>query len=245
MRISTIPHLYRNVKRWGEIVSVLSKYGLADWLSQTNVDFFKDRLKTADGEILARLTREARIRLALTELGPTFIKFGQILSTRPDIVGTELADELRLLQSEVPADPPEQVRALLEAELGQRVEELFVEFEEVPIASASIGQVHRARLHSGERLVVKVQHVGIERKVQEDLDVLAGLALLAEQFPEFANYSPSQSVAEMGRMLKRELDFGREERNLNQFGTMFKDDATICIPRPWTDFCTGRVLTMD
>jgi ubiquinone biosynthesis protein len=245
MRISTIPHLYRNVKRWGEIVSVLSKYGLADWLSQTNVDFFKDRLRAADGEILARLTRESRIRLALTELGPTFIKFGQILSTRPDVVGTELADELRLLQSEVASDPPEAVRVLLEAELGQRVEEVFVEFEDVPIASASIGQVHRARLHSGERLVVKVQHVGIERKVQEDLDVLAGLALLAEQFPEFANYRPSQNVAEMGRMLKRELDFGREERNLNQFGAMFKDDATICIPRPWTDFCTSRVLTMD
>ena len=111
MRISTIPHLYRNVKRWGEIVSVLSKYGLADWLSQTNVDFFKDRLKNPDGEILARLTRESRIRLALTELGPTFIKFGQILSTRPDVVGTELADELRLLQSEVASDPPEAVRS--------------------------------------------------------------------------------------------------------------------------------------
>lgn len=245
MRISTIPHLYRNVKRWGEIVSVLSKYGLADWLSQTNVDFFKDRLKNPDGEILARLTREARIRLALTELGPTFIKFGQLLSTRPDVVGTELAGELKQLQSEVPADPPDQVRALLESELGQPIHELFVEFEDTPIASASIGQVHRARLHSGERVVVKVQHVGIERKVQEDLDVLAGLALLAEQFPEFANYRPSQNVAEMGRMLKRELDFGREERNLNQFGAMFKDDATLCIPRPWTDFCTGRVLTMD
>lgn len=245
MRISTIPHLYRNVKRWGEIVSVLSKYGLADWLSLTNVDFFKDRLKNPDGEILARLTREARIRLALTELGPTFIKFGQLLSTRPDVVGTELAGELKQLQSEVPADPPSQVRALLEAELGQPIHELFVEFEDIPIASASIGQVHRARLHSGERVVVKVQHVGIERKVQEDLDVLAGLALLAEQFPEFANYRPSQNVAEMGRMLKRELDFGREERNLNQFGAMFKDDATLCLPRPWTDFCTGRVLTMD
>ena len=245
MRISTIPHLYRNVKRWSEILSVLSKYGLADWLSQTNIDFFKDRLRTPDGEILARLTREARVRLALTELGPTFIKLGQLLSTRPDVVGKEQADELRLLQSEVPADSPEQVRATLVEELGQPIHEVFVEFDDVPIASASIGQVHRARLHSGERVVVKVQHTGIERKVQEDLDVLAGLALLAEQFPEFANYRPSQNVAEMGRMLKRELDFGREERNLNQFGAMFKDDPTICIPRPCTDFCTARVLTMD
>jgi ubiquinone biosynthesis protein len=245
MRISNIPHLYRNVKRWTEIVSVLSKYGLADWLSQINIGFIKDRLRNPDGEILARLTREARIRLALTELGPTFIKLGQLLSTRPDIVGKDLADELRLLQTDVPADSPKLVRELLEEELGQPIEELFSDFEETPVASASIGQVHRARLLSGERVVVKVQHVGIERKVQEDLDVLAGLALLAEQFPEFANYRPSSNVAEMGRVLKRELDFGREERNLNQFAAMFKDDATICIPRPWTEYCTSRVLTME
>jgi ubiquinone biosynthesis protein len=245
MRISTIPHLYRNVKRWTEIVTVLSRYGLADWLSHTNIDFIKDRLKNPDGELLARLSREARIRLALTALGPTFIKIGQLLSTRPDVVGKDLADELRQLQASVPADPPAQVRALLEEELGQTIEEVFSEFEETPIASASIGQVHRAQLRSGERVVVKVQHVGIERKVQEDLDVLAGLALLAEQFPEFANYRPAQNVAEMGRMLKRELDFGREERNLNQFAVMFKDDATVCIPRPITEYCTARVLTMD
>lgn len=245
MRISTIPHLYRNVKRWSEIVSVLSKYGLADWLSKTNIDFIKDRLRHPDGEILARLTREARIRLALTELGPTFIKLGQLLSTRPDIVGKDLADELRLLQTEAPADSAEQARATLEEELGQPIEEVFSEFEDTPVASASIGQVHRARLRSGERVVVKVQHAGIERKVQEDLDVLSGLALLAEQFPEFANYRPAQNVAEMGRMLKREIDFGREERNLTQFGAMFKDNGTICIPRPWTDYCTARVLTMD
>ena len=245
MRISTIPHLYRNVKRWTEIISVLSKYGLADWLSQTNIEFIKVRLKDRDGEILARLTRESRIRLALTELGPTFIKLGQLLSTRPDLIGKELADELKLLQTEVSADPPEQVRATVEVELGQKIEEVFAEFNLTPIASASIGQVHAARLHSGERVVVKVQHANIERKVQEDLEVLAGLALLAEQFPEFANYRPSANVAEMGRMLKRELDFGREERNLNQFTAMFKDDPTVCIPHPWTDFCTSRVLTMD
>jgi ubiquinone biosynthesis protein len=245
MRISNIPHLYRNVKRWTEIVSVLSTYGLADWLSQINIGFIKDRLRNPDGEILARLTREARIRLALTELGPTFIKLGQLLSTRPDIVGKDLADELRQLQTDVPADSPRQVRELLEQELGQSIEEVFSEFDEVPLASASIGQVHGARLKSGEQVVIKVQHVGIERKVQEDLDVLTGLALLAEQFPEFANYRPSSNVAEMGRILKRELDFGREERHLNQFATMFKDDPSVYIPRPWTEYCTSRVLTME
>lgn len=245
MRISTIPHLYRNVKRSAEIVAVLSKYGLADWLSHSNVDFIKDRLKDPAGEILARTTREARIRLALSELGPTFIKLGQLLSTRPDLIGKDLAGELKLLQTEVVADSPQQVRTTLEDELGQPIDELFTDFEDTPIASASIGQVHRARLRSGERVVLKVQHAGIERKVQEDLDVLAGLALLAEQFPEFANYRPSANVAEMGRVLRRELDFGREERNLQQFALLFKHDPTICIPRAWTEYCTARVLTMD
>lgn len=245
MRITSIPHIYRNVKRWTEIVSVLSKYGLADWISRLNVDYFKDRLKNRDGEALARQTPEERIRQALTELGPTFIKLGQLLSTRPDLVGVQLAEELKQLQADVPADAPDLVCVLIENELGQPVSELFAEFDDVPLASASIGQVHAARLASGEQVVVKVQHAGIEETVREDLDVLAGLALLAERVPELAAYRPSATVAEMGRVLRRELDFGREERNLQQFYERYKDDATVRIPQPFTEYCTGRVLTME
>jgi ubiquinone biosynthesis protein len=105
--------------------------------------------------------------------------------------------------------------------------------------------VHRARLKTGERVVVKVQHAGIETKVNEDLEVLAGLATLAEQFPEFKPYRPTASVAEMGRTLRRELDFGREERNLHQFAELFREDPTICIPRAHTELSTPRVLTME
>jgi ubiquinone biosynthesis protein len=245
MKIRSIPNLYRNVKRWTEIISVLSRYGLADWLAQTNIEFAKDRLKDRDGEAIARLTREARIRIALTELGPTFIKLGQLFSTRGDMVGVDLANELKQLQSSTPADPPEQVRKTVETELGESIDNVFAEFDLVPIASASIGQVHRARLATGERVVVKVQHAGIESKVNEDLDVLAGLAQLAEGFPEFTPYRPVASVAEMGRTLRRELDFGRDERNLHQFAAMFKDDPTVCIPRAYTELCTPRMLTMD
>ncbi|MBM4093600.1 MAG: AarF/ABC1/UbiB kinase family protein [Planctomycetes bacterium] len=246
MRISTIPHIYRNVRRWTEILSVLSKYGLADWLSRLNIEMFKTHLKGGrQGEALALQTPEKRIRLALTDLGPTFIKLGQLLSTRADLVGGTLADELRQLRDDVPADPPATVRRLVEAELGQAVEELFVEFDDVPVASASIGQVHRARLRSGEMVAVKVQHAGIERKVREDLDVLAGLALLAERIPEFAQYRPKETVAEIARMLRRELDFGREERNLQQFSAFFEGDATVCIPQAYTELCTVRVLTMQ
>ena len=245
MKISSIPQIYRNIKRWTELISVLSKYGLADWISRVNLEFVKDQLKAQDGEAIARNTGEARIRLALTELGPTFIKFGQLLSTRPDLVGVALAQELSQLQSNVPADPPAQIRTLVETELGQPIDELFADFDEQPIASASIGQVHAASFADGSSVVVKVQHHGIESTVREDLDVLTGLALLAERIPEFAPYRPAATVAEMARTLRRELDFGREERNLQQFTTIFTDNPTIRIPQPFTELCTGRVLTME
>ncbi len=245
MRLRSLPNLFRNVKRWTDILSVLSKYGLADWLAGTNIEFIKDRLKDSAGENISRTTREARIRLALTELGPTFIKLGQLLSTRPDVVGHALATELQQLQSEVPADPPHVVRAIVEKEFGETIDQLFTEFNDVPVASASIGQVHKARLPNGHKVVVKVQHAGIEAKVNEDLEVLGGLAYLAEQISEFQPYRPAATVAEMARTLRRELDFGREERNLSQFATLFQDDPTIRIPKAHSDLCTPRVLTMD
>ncbi len=245
MKITAIPQFYRNVRRGTEIVSILSKYGLADWLSNINIEFIKDQIKARDGEALARLTRETRIRLALTELGPTFIKLGQLLSTRPDVVGVALADELKQLQANVRADPPATVRAIVEAELGEPIDDVFLQFSDEPIASASIGQVHRARLRSGEYVVLKVQHAGIESVVHEDLEVLAALAQLAERIPEFAPYRPSATVAEMARTVRRELDFGREERNLHQFAVLFKDDPTLRIPMPYTEYCTPRVLTME
>jgi ubiquinone biosynthesis protein len=245
MKISTIPHIYRNVKRWTEILSILSKYGLADWLSRLNIERFASQLKGQQGEALATQTPERRIRMALTELGPTFIKLGQLLSTRPDLIGVSLAEELKALRDDVPADAAETARQKIEEELGASIDELFAEFDDRPVASASIGQVHRARLRTGEAVAVKVQRAGIERTVHEDLDVLAGLALMAERIPEFAQYRPKATVAEMARMIRRELDFGREERNLQQFTMMFEKDHTVRIPQPFTDFCTSRVLTLE
>ncbi|MFO0870990.1 MAG: AarF/UbiB family protein [Pirellulales bacterium] len=245
MKITSIPQIYRNVKRWTEIISVLSRYGLADWLSQTHIDFIKDALRNRDGEILARHTRETRIRLALTDLGPTFIKLGQLLSTRPDVVGVELAEELRGLQTNVPADPPQAVRELIASELGQPVDELFAEFSDIPLASASIGQVHRATLLDGTDVVVKVQHAGIESVIREDLEVIAGLAQLAEHMPEFVPYRPKAMAAEMARTLRRELDFALEERNLQQFAAQLADNPKVCVPRTNSDLSTSRVLTME
>jgi len=245
MKISSIPQIYRHLGRWGEILSVLSKYGLADWISRLGPGFAKDLLKAPGGTAIARHPWETRLRLALGELGPTFIKLGQILSTRPDLIGVDLADEFEHLQADVPGDPPEKVRATIESELGRPVEEVFDEFEEQPIASASIGQVHRARLTTGEEVAVKVQHADIERKIRVDLDILSGMAQLSERIPEFQNYRPRAIVSEFRRVLQRELDFRREQRHMEEFARDFAGDRTIHIPRPYPDLSTSRVLVME
>ncbi len=245
MKLSTIPNVYRNVNRAREIVTVLSKYGLADWISRFNLDFAKNIFKDPAGEALARHTREARIRMALSELGPTFIKLGQLLSTRPDLVGATLAGELEKLQTSAPADPAAEVHQTILEDLGQSVEQIFRHFTDEPIASASIGQVHAATLKTGEQVVVKVQHTGIAKTIRKDIDVMGGLAQLAERIPEFAAYRPAATLAEFQRTLLRELDFGREERNLQQFAARFADDPSVHIPQPITELCTPRVLTME
>lgn len=215
---------------------MLSKYGLASWIGRLGPDFAKDILKSPGGTAIARHRGQPRLRLAMTELGPTFVKLGQVLSTRPDLVGVELAEEFQHLQADVPADPPDVVRATIEAELGSPVDELFDEFDERPLASGSIGQVHRARLHSGEAVAIKVQHADIERKVRVDLDILSGLAQLAQRLPEFEAYRPSDIAAEFRRVFRRELDFSREARNMRQFIHDFQGHRGLCIPRPYSSF---------
>jgi ubiquinone biosynthesis protein len=245
MRITSIHQIYRHGYRWGEILAVLSKYGLAGWIGRLGPEFAKDLLKAPGGTAIARLRWETRVRMAATELGPTFIKLGQILSTRPDLVGVSLAEELQQLQTAVQPDPPEVVKATVERELGCPIETLFDAFESVPLASASIGQVHRARLKTGEPVVVKVQHADIERKVRVDLDILTALAQIAERHPEFENYRPTAIAREFQRVFERELDFSRERWNMEQFIRNFAGDNTVHIPRPYPKLSTRRVLTME
>lgn len=245
MKLTSIPQIYRHLGRWTEILEVLSKYGLAAWVGRLGPDFAKDLLKARGGAAIARLPWETRLRMALAELGPTFIKLGQILSTRPDLVGVRLAEEFQQLQENVPADPPAVVGKLIEAELGRPIEELFAEFEPEAMASASIGQVHRARLHSGEAVVAKVIHAEIENKVAVDMDILAGLAQMAEMVPEFYNYRPAAIAVEYQRTMRHELDFGRELRNLQQFAHDFRNDPTVHFPLAYPELSTRRVLVME
>lgn len=244
--LTAIPQLARNLVRLADIARTLVRYGLAGGLSRLDSEFVR---RWTYGTELARLAShspEARIRLVLTDLGTTFIKFGQVMSTRRDLIGPELADELALLQTEVPADPYPVTRETIETELGRRVVELFPEFEPEPIASASIGQVHRATLHDGRRVVVKVQHPGIGKQVAADLAILGELASLAEQFlPDLQMYRPRALVTEFQRVLNRELDFHRELRYLQMFRQQFAADPRVVFPEPYPAFSSGRVLTME
>ncbi len=245
MKITSIPQVYRHLARWREILAVLSRYGLADWIGRLGPEFAKDLLKDREGAAIARHTWPMRVRLAMAELGPTFVKLGQLLSTRPDLVGTEMASELQHLQDDVPWDPMEHVRSIIEKDLGQPLEAIFAEFEARPMASASIGQVHRARLKTGERVVVKVQHPDVPRKFQVDLEIFVGLSNWAEMVPELAVHRPQAIATEFQRTLRRELDFARELRNMQEFSRNFEGDPTVRIPRPYPEFSSGRVLTME
>jgi ubiquinone biosynthesis protein len=245
MNLHSPPQLFRSMRRIGEVVGILSKYGLAEWLSHTEFERPKNFLTGGEGELLARESHATRIRLALTELGTTYIKFGQMLSTRPDLVGQKVADELAKLQASVPPDPPEIVLVTVAAELGRPVSEIFAEFNPVPIGSASIGQVHGARLSDGREVVVKVQHPGIEAHIRSDLEILHKLAGLAEKSAELKHYQPVEVVREFHRSLLRELDFSREEGNLQQFAANFAADPTVHFPQVFPERCTSRVLTME
>jgi ubiquinone biosynthesis protein len=195
---------------------------------------------------IADLATPVRIRLALSELGTTFIKFGQMLSTRPDLVGPDVAAELAHLQSQTPPDPPGAAEATIEKELGSAPSALFASFDSTPFASASIAQVHHARLHSGEAVVVKVQKTGIGSRVEADLSMLVDLASLAErQLEDLKPYHPVAIVHQFTKMMRAELDFQRELRNIQQFRQNFAADETVHFPVPYPELCSTRVLTME
>jgi ubiquinone biosynthesis protein len=236
----------RNAQRFRQITAVAVRYGFAERLRKLPGKRMQQWLRGAAGQNIADLSSAVRIRLALSELGTTFIKFGQMLSTRPDLVGPEVARELTRLQSQTPPDPPGVAEATLQKELGSPPSTLFASFESRPFASASIAQVHRARLHSGENVVVKIQKDGIESRVEADLSMLADLAVLAERhIDDLKSYHPVAVVRQFTKMMRGELDFLRELRNMQQFRQNFAADATVHFPVPFPELCSRRVLTME
>ena len=243
MDLIDVPQFVRNADRFRHVVTVLAKHGLADWLSTVPMPWL-DRLFRANAT--ETLTTEQRIRVTMTELGTTFIKLGQVLSTRPDLVGKKLADELAQLRADTPADDPAIAIGLIESELGGKIDSLFADFEANAFASASIGQVHQATTHNGQSVVVKVQHVGIEEVIVNDLEIMGVLADIAEQHSAtLKQYRPVQTMREFQKTLMQELDFGRELRNMQRFRKTFANETGIQFAEPHSSLSSRRVLTME
>ena len=191
-------------------------------------------------------TRPAHLRLALEELGTTFIKLGQILSTRADLLPPEYLVELTKLQDSAPAVPFEAIRETLVSELGQPIEDVFAEFDPVPLAAASIGQAHAAKLPDGTEVVVKIRRPGVVESVNEDLEILKELAATASRHLEFADqYDLAGLVEEFSQTLRSELDYIREGHSAERFAENFANDPCIHVARVFWDFTTSRVLTLE
>jgi ubiquinone biosynthesis protein len=190
--------------------------------------------------------RAKRLRLALEELGPTFIKVGQLLSTRTDIVPADIFQELQKLQDQVPPVATAEIIQEIESELGSPLKTVFSDFDEEPIAAASIGQVYRARLKTGEEVVVKAQRPDIRKIIEDDIDIIRSLVRLAERhLPEVKTYDPVGVMDEFAKSIRRELDYTLEGRNMDRFARDFAGDDSVYIPRVYWKFTSGRILTME
>jgi len=238
----------RNVGRFIEIVSVLVRHGFGEVVDQLRlwgyIPRFKRRTIQRAGEPRSEQTLAYRLRLALEDLGPTAIKFGQVISTRPDLIPAEVIEELSRLQEKVPTFPSELAVELLEAELGRPVNELFADFERIPFAAGSLGQVHRARHHDGTLLAVKIRRPNIIREVERDISLLKFLAGQASQ-TWLSPFDPEGLVQHFSRTIRRELNFRREGRTIQEFARLFVEDATLYVPRVYDDLTTDAVVTME
>ena len=249
-KLGAIGRTYRHLNRYQRILRVLFKYGFNDLVDRLHIDQYLESglqmINRKPREQIARLSRPERLRLVFEELGPTFIKLGQLLSTRPDLIPAEYLDELARLQDEVPPFSLAEVHAIFREELGRSPDEVFHYFDAEPLAAASIGQVHRARLDSGAEVVVKVQRPDIENVIAVDLEILAHLAGLMEQYlEEVQGHRPTAIVQEFARSLSREIDFAVELANVQRFARQFKNNTAIHVPLVYPELSTPRVLVME
>jgi ubiquinone biosynthesis protein len=237
------------VPRYTEILKVLFKYGFSDVLKlvllQRVLGIESTELPTHDSGILSKPPEE-RLRLALEELGPTFIKFGQIMSSRRDLVSGEYYSELCKLQDKVPVFPGKEAKRIFAEEIGMSVSKAFAEFDEEAMAGASMAQVHRATTKEGAVVAVKIQRPDIVPIIERDLSILLDFAgLLEKHVPEFAAMNPVAVVKEFSATLLKEVDFTNEADNTERFANQFEDCETITVPAILREFSSRKVLTME
>lgn len=250
LKFSRINRNIRSIRRYRTILSVLIKYGFGHIVEQLNINYYlelgRKMVNLGHPREMDRLSQPERLRLAMAELGPTFIKLGQILSTRPDLIPREYVEEFGKLQDQAPFVPLAQIKAQIEDDFACSVEQLFLDFSPTPLAAASIAQVHRAQLRTGEEVVIKVRRPGIRELLETDLDILMGLAYLIERhLPSNEVYEPTTIVKEARRTLLREIDFTREGHTIDRFSANFSGDPTVVIPKIFWDHSSERVLTME
>lgn len=249
-KIGVIGRTYRHLNRYRQILTIVFKYGFGDIVDRLNIEQYIEiglqMISRKRRKRVEKLTRAERARLLLEELGPAFIKLGQLLSTRSDLFPADFIEELSRLQDRVPSFSFVEAREIIASELGRQVEEIFEFIDEVPIASASIAQVHRARLKTGENVAVKIQRPSIQRVIEIDLEIMFHLAMLVERhIEEMALFRPVKIVEEFARTIEKELDFTIEAASMDRVARQFMDDFTVCIPTVIHAFSAERVLTME
>ncbi len=243
------PNLLNTVKdldRLRQIVGVLAKHGFGQLVARSGLGALVSKKRKEEEQ---KRTVGERIRLTLQELGPSFVKLGQIVSTRPDIIPADVIKELKKLQDEVPPEPFEKIKPMIESELGATIDDIFVDFDETPLASASIGQVHRAKLKTDDGLidvVVKCQRPDVKQTMELDLDLLYWLAHAVERsIPEAKLWKPVQMVQEFDRAVTAELDFVNEADNAERFTHNFARKRYVCFPKVYRSASSRRVLTIE
>lgn len=238
-----------SIKRYRHIIAVFTKHGFGLFMDQLGIFQYlriKKKLNTNAELGDFRLSTGERLRLAMEELGPAFVKLGQILSTRPDILPPDIVKEFKKLQDSVPPFSFLEVRTVIESEFEDRLENIFKEFEKVPVAAASISQVHRAKLNSGKLVAVKVQRPEIEKVINLDLNILKDLAKLIDNHTQYGKlYDCSGMVLEFERTLKNEMDFIKEAENADTFKQNFSVDEGIMVPAVNWIYTSRRILTME
>jgi ubiquinone biosynthesis protein len=249
---TTIAQKIRNVGRLSQIVNILGRYGFSKELRDTELASFVTESEAVDSAATSQtndkssLSGAKRLALAFEELGPTFVKLGQLLASREDVLPKDVVSQLRRLQDRAKPVPEDVVLKILHTEYKGKTKEYFDYISPVPLGSASIGQVHKARCHDGREVVLKIQRPEIESIIRTDLSILAGLASVLESaIPEIRLLRPSVVVEELKKSLFAELDYFREAANTERMRGFFIDDKTIYIPEILRNFSTRHVLCME